>query len=367
MIKKITLSLAVAALAITAKAQDYTPLKQIIGDDFYIGVAINPNQVSGNEDTKTILHNFTTITAENAMKPAGIIQADGSYNFTDADKIVNFAKENGLKMRGHTLCWHASIPRNYMKNADGTDLTKEELYAKHEKYIKAVFEHFPSDVVIYWDVVNEALNDGENEGRYRERSEWYRICGPEFISWAFKTARKYAPANVKLYYNDYNLVDPVKREKCYLMLKELVDSGVPIDGVGMQAHWSMDVTPAQIEESINRFASLGLDVQITEFDLTVYNSIHPPKASERQIVKYTLPYDVVEKAQADAYASYFKVLHENRDKISSVTFWNVNDASSWLGRGFAIRGRLDYPLLFDRENKPKAPFFSIENYYKSLK
>lgn len=357
-------ALLLSPLALNAQAS-YVGLKELVGSDFHIGCAINPNQTQG-QAADLIKKNYTTITAENAMKPASIIQRDGSYNFDQADAIVKFAKDNGLKMRGHTLVWHGSTPRNYLKDENGNNLTKEQVYAKHEKYIKAVLEHFPSDVVIYWDVVNEALSDGEYDSIYRERSPWFETCGPDFIAWAFRTARKYAAPNVKLYYNDYNLVDPAKRERCYKLLKSLVDAGVPIDGVGLQAHWSHELTADMLKNTIDRFSSLGLDVQITELDYTVYDNFHGPGAAERQQSKVTLPYEgYVAERQADRYEMVFKVLHENKDKVSSVTFWNVHDGSSWIN-GFPIRGRVDYPLLFDREYQPKAPYYRIKSYYESL-
>ncbi len=351
----------------TMSAQtDYTGLKEIVGDDFKIGVAVGPWHMAG-EAAELIKHNYNTMTAENVMKPASIIQRDGSYNFAAGDRIVEFARENGMTMRGHTLLWHASTPRGYLNDAEGNPLTKEQVYEKHEKYIKAVLEHYRGDVVFCWDVVNEALSDGEFESIYRESSPWYKACGPEYIAWAFRTARKYADDNVKLYYNDYNLVDPVKRERCYELLKGLVDAGVPIDGVGLQAHWSHELTEEMIQAAIDRFSSLGLDVHITELDFTVYDNFHGPGAAERQESKVTLPYEgALAERHAEKYEMIFRVLHKNSDKISSVTFWNIHDGSSWLNN-FPIRGRMDYPLLFDREFKPKAPFFRIEEYYKSLK
>lgn len=354
-----------ASTATLVAQSDYTGLKQIVGNDFKIGVAVTPWQMRG-QAAEVIKHNFNTMTAENAMKPASIIQRDGTYNFSQGDQIVAFARENGMTMRGHTLVWHASTPRGYLNDADGNPLTKEQVYAKHENYIKAVLEHYRGDVVFCWDVVNEALSDGEFESIYRESSPWYRACGPEYIAWAFRTARKYADSNVKLYYNDYNLVDPEKRERCYTLLKGLVDAGVPIDGVGLQAHWSHELTEEMLQTAIDRFSSLGLDVQITELDFTVYDNFHGPGAAERQESKVTLPYEgEIAQRHIDKYTMIFKVMHENRDKISSVTFWNVHDGSSWLNN-FPIRGRMDYPLLFDREFKPKAPLFKIEEYYKSV-
>ena len=127
------------ALCACNNAKDEIPgLKDFIKDDFKIGVAVSPFTLQG-ESGEMVKKHFNTMTAENAMKPASIIQQDGSYKWDDADKIVAFAQENGMKMRGHTLVWHGSTPRGYMNDADGNPLTKEQVMAKHENYIKAVF------------------------------------------------------------------------------------------------------------------------------------------------------------------------------------------------------------------------------------
>lgn len=354
--------LAVLAISTACSKKADMGLKDFIGDDFDIGVAINPWQTEG-EEGEFIAHHFTTATAENLMKPAALLNKDGGYNWESADAIVDFCVENGMRMRGHTLVWHASTPMWYVRNEDNSYISKEELLAKHETYIKDVLEHFPSDVVFCWDVVNEALADEEGETIYRTRSPWYQICGPDFIEWAFRTAKKYAPENVKLYYNDYNLVDPAKLERAYTMLKGLVDAGVPIDGVGLQAHWDNSVTPEMIQNAIDKFSSLGLDIQITELDLTIFDNYHGSGAAERQKIKTSIHYtEEIAQKQADQYKAIFETLHKNADKISSVTFWCTSDRSSWLNN-FPIRGRLDYPLLFDARFEPKPAFYSVKSVY----
>lgn len=362
--KKSSLFVLAILLSSAMNAQEVTPLKKLIADDFKIGVAVGPRQVQGTEG-EFIAYHFNTMTAENVMKPVAIYGDGTGYRWEQADQIVAFARKNGMQMRGHTLVWHGSTPRGYTQHADGTDLTPEELYAKHEKYIKDVLEHFPGDVVFCWDVVNEALADTEGDTIYRTRSPWYKVCGPDYIAWAFRTARKYAPANVKLYYNDYNLVDPAKRERAYTLLKGLIDAGVPIDGVGMQAHWDNTVSEEQIQACIDRFSSLGLDIQFTELDLTCFDNFHGDGAAERQKIKTSVHYtEAMAKAQADEYEMIFRVFDKNKDKISSVTFWCTSDANSWLN-GFPVRGRIDYPLLFDSQLKPKDCYFRVKEFYNS--
>lgn len=358
------IALCAAAIASCCGKSDEIPgIKDFIKDDFKIGVAVSPFTVQGMEGEMIVKH-FNTMTAENVMKPAQVIQQDGSYDFTQADKIVEFAQKNGLTMRGHTLVWHGSTPRGYMNDADGNPLTKEQVMEKHENYIKAVFEHYPKDVVFCWDVVNEALADEPGESIYRTRSPWYQAFGgPEFIEWAFRTAKKYAPEGVQLIYNDYNVVDPAKLDRACQMLSELLAKGVPIDGVGLQAHWDNSITREQIQTAIDRFSALGLDIHITELDLTCFDNYHGNGAAERQKIRNSIHYtDELADAQAQQYAMIFDVLHQNHDKISSVTFWCLTDRTSWLNN-FPIRGRLDYPLLFDSQHQPKKAFFAVKDVF----
>lgn len=358
------LALTAAVLCSCGGKKDEIPgLKDFIKNDFKIGVAVMPSSLVG-EEGEMIKKHFNSMTAENVMKPANVIRPDGSYDFTEADKIIAFAQENGIKMRGHTLVWHGSTPRGYMNDAEGKPLTKEQVMAKHENYIKAVFDHYPKDLIYAWDVVNEALADEPGETIYRTRSPWYQAFGgPEFIEWAFRTAKKYAPEGCELIYNDYNLVDPAKLERACTMLKDMLAKGVPIDGVGMQAHWDNSVTQEQIQNAIDRFSALGLDVQITELDLTCFDNYHGPGAAERQKIRQSVQYTTeLADAQAEQYAKIFTTLHKNADKISSVTFWCLTDRNSWLNN-FTIRGRLDYPLLFDAQNRPKKAFFAVKDVY----
>lgn len=345
--------------AATGLSQDVSPsetLKTRYAAMFDMGTAINPFQLHG-ENAAHGARQFNSLTAENCMKPEALWRPDGSYNFAPADEIASFARDNGMKLRGHTLVWHSQTPRAFFLDEQGNKLSKEALFARMDKYIEDVMTHF-QDEVYCWDVVNEALSDG-GENIYRTRSPWYEICGKEFIAHAFRTAHRINP-KAKLYYNDYNLISPVKRGKAVAMLKELTEQGVPITGVGMQAHWDIQsFNPDELQKSIDAFSELGLDVQITELDMTVYTIYHGPDNELRN--KSMAPKEYTEELanlQAEKYAQVFEVLRRNADKISSVTFWGISDRFSWLS-GFPRRGRTDYPLLFDRNNQPKKAYFKV--------
>lgn len=413
--KKLSGLVVTIMLGLTVSAQtnlDFVPLKEIFKNDFLIGVAVSGRTITGDAGNM-VISNFNTITCENEMKPQSLLyfpsqrpagspqgqniqqrQAgapQGSqqrqlpqggqtpqgmagfqqgplkldtinglvFNWTSADRIADFARQNNMSMRGHTLVWHSQTPAAFFTDDNGTQLTKEQLYERLKIYMTTVMNRY-KDVTFCWDVVNEALSDNP-DNIYRTSSPWYKICGKDFIPQAFRIARSVNP-NVKLIYNDYNLVDPAKLERAITMLKELKDAGVPVDGVGMQAHWSKEVTGEMINTAINRFAALGLEVHMTELDVTTYSNFHG-EGSKNQ-VQETQPYSKeVEDRLAENYKTYFEVMHKNADKITSVTFWGLHDGMSWLN-GFPVRGRSDYPLLFDREMKPKKAYYSIKSIYQ---
>ncbi len=413
--KKLSGLIVAIMLGLTVSAQtnpDFVPLKELFKNDFLIGVAVNGRSISG-EAGKMVLSNFNTLTCENEMKPqsllyfprqspaggpqgqnpqqrqAGAPQGNQQrqvpqggqppqgmagfqqgplkldtinglvFNWTSADRIADFARQNNMSMRGHTLVWHSQTPAAFFTDDKGAQLTKEQLYERLKIYMTAVMNRY-KDVIFCWDVVNEALSDTP-DNIYRTSSPWYKICGKDFIAQAFRIARSVNP-DVKLIYNDYNIVDPAKLERAITMLKELKDAGVPVDGVGMQAHWSKEITGEMINTAINRFAALGLEVQMTELDVTTYTIFHGEGIKNQ--AKETQPYSKeVEDRLAEIYKTYFEVMHKNADKITSVTFWGLHDGMTWLN-GFPVRGRSDYPLLFDREMKPKKAYYSVKSVYQ---
>jgi len=336
---------------ICAEESEIPSLKTHFHEKFEIGAAVNPFQLRG-ETGKFIAYQYGSLTAENCMKPEALWRPDGSFHFEQADEVVRFTKENGLKLRGHTLVWHSQTPHEFFQDEAGNPLEKEVLYARMETYITAVMTHF-GESVWCWDVVNEALADW-GEDVYRTQSPWFQICGVEFIAQAFRTARKVAPTAL-LYYNDYGLINPQKRERAVKMLKSLKEQGVPIDGVGIQAHWNAHTfNPEELQKTIDAFVELGLQVQLTELDLSVYPP-HFDRQKPAEKLEYTQD---LSDLQAEKYAQIFEVLNRNVEKISCVTFWGISDRFTWLNH-FPQRGRTDHPFLFDREGKPKPAFYRV--------
>jgi endo-1,4-beta-xylanase len=245
-------------------------LKDYYKDYFPVGVAVSVRNITG-PDTTLILQQFNSLTPENAMKMGPIHPEEGRYNWKDADAIVDFATAHGLRIRGHNLCWHEQTPPWLFKDAQGNDVSKEVLLQRLKDHITTVVSRYKGRIYA-WDVVNEAVadNGGPDNTQILRNSPWYRICGDEFIAKAFEYAHAADP-QAQLFYNDYNTERPEKRQRVYRLLKQLVDAGVPITGVGIQAHWSIfEPSPDDLRATIDLFSGLGLKVQITELDISVY-------------------------------------------------------------------------------------------------
>jgi endo-1,4-beta-xylanase len=329
-------------------------LKDHFKDYFTIGVAVSPQSLKTDE-AGLILQEFNSLTPENAMKMGPIHPFEKAYNWTAADSIAAFAKRNNLKLRGHTLCWHNQTPRWFFTDsATGKQVTKEILLQRLKDHITTVVSRYKG-IIYAWDVVNEAISDKNDE--YLRPSLFYQICGEEFIAKAFQWAHEADP-NALLFYNDYNEIDPVKREKIIRMIKDLKTKGVPVHGVGLQGHWAInEPSKEQLENTLKDFSPLGLTMQVTELDISVYPKEH--NARERKAEDYDTAFTAEkEQKQMEVYKNCFELFKKYRKNISSVTFWNISDRHSWLDN-FPVRGRKDYPLLFDAQLKPKKAYWEI--------
>jgi len=335
---------------------------QIIGlKDYYknyfpIGVAVSAGDLKNPEDAALILNQFNSLTPENAMKMGPIHPEENRYNWRDADSIVAFAQLHSLKVRGHNLCWHEQTPKWLFKDSAGNQVTKEVLLKRLKDHITTVVNRYKGKIYA-WDVVNEAIDDDST--KFLRNSLWYRICGEDFIVKAFEYAHAADP-NAILFYNDYNTERPEKRERVYKLLKKLVEAKVPVNGVGLQAHWSI-YEPEQkaLETTIKKFESLGLKVQITELDISVYLWEKNRRALRQGESDAYTP--ELEKKQMDKYAEVFKIFREYPNVITGVTFWNISDKHTWLDE-YPVAGRKNYPLLFDQYLKPKKAYWQVVDF-----
>jgi len=345
----------VCCLGLSVKGQSNKGLKGYYKNYFPIGVAVSVNTLNG-EEGKLLLSQFNSITPENAMKMGPIHPEENRYNWRDADSIVNFAQKHGLKVRGHNLCWHEQTPNWLFKDAEGKQVSKEVLLKRLKDHITTVVNRYKGKIYA-WDVVNEAVDDDST--KFLRNSVWYKICGEDFIVKAFEYAHAADPKAI-LFYNDYNTERPEKRDRVYKLLKKLVDAGVPVNGVGLQAHWSVyEPAPAELRAAIKKFSSLGLKIQFTEVDISIFPWEKNSRALKPGEVGVLTP--ELEKKQMDKYAEVFKIFREYKNVITGVTFWNLSDRYTWLDE-YPVKGRKNYPLLFDQNLQPKKAYLSVVNF-----
>lgn len=349
--QKMATVLCLSSIITTVNAQQKT-LKDAYKDYFPIGVAVSTQSLKGDE-AKLILQQFNSITPENAMKMGPIHPEENRYYWNDADSIVAFAQANGLRVRGHNLCWHEQTPKWLFTDATGKLVSKEVLLKRLKDHITAVVTRYKGKIYA-WDVVNEAVDDDST--KFLRNSLWYQICGDDFIVKAFEYAHEADP-NAQLFYNDYNTERPEKRERVYKLLKKLVEAHVPVNAVGLQGHWSIyEPTEKELRDAIAKFSSLGLKVQITELDMSIYPwEKNMRKKNANDIDTYSAQ---LEQKQTDQYKKVFSVFREYKNVVAGVTFWNISDRTTWLDH-YPVPSRKNYPLLFDTNLQPKQAFFSV--------
>ncbi len=317
--------------------ENLTPLKDIYKGKFLIGNIYNSFNLTG-ADRDMVLHHFNVVTPENMMKPDAMQLQKGVFTFESADAMTGFCQENGLKTVGHTLAWHSQTP-DWMNASCG----REEAIGRLRDHISNVAGHY-SGKLLSWDVVNEAIQDGARlpaDGNWKSclrDTPWLRNIGTDYIELAFQFAHEADP-NAKLYYNDYNLNDNNKAEIAAAMFTDLKKKGVPIDGIGMQAHYSTTLPVATVEHSLELFKKTGAEISITELDVVVSQAKATGLTKEEEI------------AQGQTYAQLFSLYNQYSDVIQRVTFWGYADTRSWRSSNF--------PCLFDGNYKAKEAYYAV--------
>ncbi len=333
-------------------------LKEAFSGKFLIGAAINAEQINETDtaSVRVIKEHFNAIVGENCMKSMWLQPKEGVFDFTLADKLVEFGERNNMFMSGHVLIWHSQAPAWFFTDSNGNDVTREVMIERMKTHIQTVMEHFKGRVK-EWEVVNEAIMD---DGSFR-KTKFYEIIGDDYIQLAFQFAHEADP-DAELYYNDYSMALPGRREGVVALVKKLQEGGLRIDGVGMQTHVGMDYPDlAEYEKSMEAFAALGVRIMITEMDITLLPfpdqtagaDVNVSFEYQQKMNPYAngLP-DSVNVLFEKRYFDFFSIFLKHQDVISRVTLWGVSDHQSWRNN-WPIPGRTDYPLLFDRQNKPK--------------
>jgi Beta-1,4-xylanase len=353
--KRLTVIIAfVLFVSVQTKAQK--TLGEVTKGKFLFGVAVNVPQVNGVDavETELVAKEFSAIVPENCMKPQPIHPEENRYNWEDADKFVTFGEKNNQAVTGHCLIWHSQIGRWFFLDAEGKDVSPEVLKERMHQHIATVVGRYKGRIN-GWDVVNEAFEDN---GTYRN-SKFYQILGKDFIKYAFQFAHEADP-NAELYYNDYNVETPAKCDAIVQLVKELKAAGCRIDAVGSQAHMHMNSpTLEATEASLKKLKDAGVHVLITEWDISILPSPYEGAniaanfkySAEMDPYRDAVPEDVQQKwnkRMLDMFALFLKY----NDVIDRVTVWGLTDNTTWLNN-FPIRGRKDFPMLFDRNNQRK--------------
>ena len=341
-----------------AVQQDIPALKEVFSNMFTIGAAVEPKHLAG-VHAQMLKRQYNLLVAENVMKPDAIQPVEGIFDFANADRIRDFARDNGMKLRFHTLVWHTQIPDWFFIDKEGnrmsneTEPTKQKqnkklLLQRLETHIRTIVERYREDVD-YWEVVNEVIDPEMPNGM--RQSEWYKITGKEFIKAAFRATREAAGEDALLSINDYNTHQPRKRDLLYELVMELRDEGIRVDIIGHQTHINIEYpSMALIGESIEKFAKAGFKNHITELDISVY--AYGDRASAYNIV----PKHLLDRL-AIRYRDLFDVFRSLEAYIDDVTFWGIGDDHTWLHNRPVPRR--DAPFLFDEKLQAKDAYWSV--------
>jgi endo-1,4-beta-xylanase len=339
-------------------AQDVA-LKDLMPNGIVIGVAINQRQSDGidAEAVALITRHFNQITPENLLKFQLVHPAADRYTFDAQDRYVQFGVDRHMQVVGHNLVWHQQTPAWVFQGADGQPADRETLLARMRDHIHTVVGRYKGRIH-GWDVVNEAIDD---DGSLR-KVPWRNGIGDDYVAKAFEFAHEADP-DAELYYNDFDLERPAKRAGVLRLVADLRARGLRIDGIGNQAHWRLE-TPAiaEIESALTDLHGSGLKVMYSELDINMLPAAGPT-ADPALANPYAqgLPGDKQQQL-ARRYADVFRVILAHRDWVSRVTFWGLSDADSWLNRG-----RVNYPLLWNRQREPKPAFQAVVDVLQRLR
>ena len=321
---------------------------------FRVGAAVNAGILRQKRADEIITRHFSTLTPEKAMKFGIIHPEENSWNWEEADFIADYARQREIAMRGHPIIWHKEIPP-WLFLSDGENVCKAELFKRLENHIAALAGRYNS-AVYAWDVLNEVIDTDKGDDKGFRLSQWYRIGSDELYEFAFKVMREQSP-HAKLFYNDYSIESGEKMKAALRFLSELLDKGIPVQGVGIQGHWYYNYPDENtIRTAIEKYAALGLEIEFTEVDISIYE--YNDMRKKRDFFP-AMPEDRL-REQAERYKELFRIAADY-PAVKNITTWGIADNYTWLDN-FPVPGRKNWPLLFDQEyrNKEVVPAL-VEN------
>ena len=342
------------------QAAAQTGLKDAFAGAFLIGTAVDGRTV---DDPTTplaqlVAREFNAITPTNMMKWGPIEPREGEWRWEGPDRLVAFGAAHRMTVVGHTLVWHSQAPPWLFVDGQGAPVTKARLLQRIEAHVRTLVGRYQGRVHV-WDVVNEAIDEDEKGWR---QSPFYTIAGPEYVELAFRLAHEADP-KATLLYNDYNEHNPGRRRFLVNVIRDYRKRGVPIHGVGFQGHVGLEYPDlGEYEKSLQAIADEGLPVHVTELDVDVLpraSSYTGAEISTNIALRESLnPWKAGLPPEIDArltarYRQLFELFLKYRKTIARVSTWGTHDGESWKNN-FPVRGRTNYPLLFDRALAPKA-------------
>lgn len=331
--------------------QDRT-LREAYQPYFPVGTAVNKYFTRDQKKANFIAKQYASVTSEDQLKPFVVQPSQHKFVWKDADSLVAFAQRNNMLVRGHCLVWEKRMPTWFYKDQNGL-VSKDTLLKRLETHINKVVSRYKGKIYC-WDVVNEAISWDSGEV-FRATDTLYNVLGYEYIKKSFEFAHTADPKAL-LFYNDEGFNSVVKRDKIYNLVKRLKSDGVPIDGIGMQCHLGINGMNEQVlRYNIERFKKLGLQVQITELDVSIYDKYDKVKlmgVSE----DYT---SSIQEKQSRVYETIFRVSREYKGTVTGITLWGSADGVNFLTIAL---NKKNYPYLFDSTLRPKRVFYKITNF-----
>jgi endo-1,4-beta-xylanase len=302
--------------------------------NFWIGAAVGSRFPWHQDYMRVLRSEYNVVVAENAMKMSSLRPTRTSWNWAWPDQMVDSAVANGQRIRGHTLAWHSQAP----SWVTGATWPRAEAVQVLEEHIAAVVGRWKGKIYA-WDVVNEAINDS---GVRRPESPWQRMIGNDYLEIAFRAAAAADP-DARLFYNDYGIEGRnTKQDTIFAILSDLRLRGVPVHGIGLQGHYTLSsgfmTDVERLKATMDRFASIGLRVEITELDIGISGTVTPQALDQ----------------QAAFYREIVRTCREH-PACDTVVLWGVDDDTSWR-RGAS-------PLIFDAQYQPKPAYHALINYF----
>ena len=304
-------------------------------ENIEIGISVGAGNLINHQYSFTLVQQYSVITPENAMKFGEVSLEQGVYDFTEADRIVSFANQHNLLVRGHTLVWTNQLPEWLTEG----QWTREQLISILHEHITTMVTRYRGQVYA-WDVVNEAV---ANDGSIAVDNYWYQGIGPDYINLAFQWAHEADP-DALLFYNDNSAEDMGEKSNgVYVMLRALLSEGVPVHGVGLEMHTGLGWTPdpTQVALNINRLGDLGLVVHITEMDVRLPLPVTPDLLDRQGII----------------YRDIFAACLSQPNCTTFIT-WGISDPHSWIPYYYPDWGAA---LLLGENYAPKPAYFAIRS------